>query len=363
LTRPELRQQCHTFISADRPRSAAEDFSAMAAWCETHQVAHDTYGEGELIQDFEKKIADLLGLEAGVFVITGTLTQVTALRLACEARGSRLVALHPTSHIVRHEHSNYQLLDHFKVLQVGDLHRPWTIDDLKAWPDKFGAASYELPMREIGGQLPAWDALDAIKTHCREQGIHLHMDGARLWEAAAGYGRSLSQIAEGFDSIYVSFYKGIGGMGGAMLLGTRDFVAKAQMWMKRQGGNVYQRSPYVVAAAMRLDARLAAMPAYLRRTEWLYDVLRDYPQLTPNPARPQTNMVHVYLPVSRERLTAIRDQMAEQHGIWLFGRASHAALPNQSYIEWYIGENLLALPDARVREILDLLAVALAHDE
>jgi threonine aldolase len=239
------------------------------------------------------------------------------------------------------------LLDHFKVLPVGDLHRPWTVDDLKAWPDKLGAACYELPMREIGGQLPAWETLDAIKTHCREQGIHLHMDGARLWEAAAGYARSLAQIAAGFDSVYVSFYKGIGGMGGAMLLGTRDFVAKAQMWTKRQGGsNVPALAVCRRPAAMRFDTRVAAMPAYLRRTEWLYDVLRDYPQLTPNPARPQTNMLHVYLPVSRERLTAIRDQMAERHGIWLFGRANHAPLPNQSYIEWYVGENLLALADA-----------------
>ena len=147
-----LRQSCHTIIAGHRQPSAAQEFAAMAQWCEANNVSHDTYGDGELIQEFEKKIAMLLGFEAGVFCITGTLTQVTALRLACAARGSDLVALHPTSHILAHERSNYQLLNHFKALQLGDQYRPWTLDDLKAIPEKLGATLYELPMREIGRQ-------------------------------------------------------------------------------------------------------------------------------------------------------------------------------------------------------------------
>lgn len=351
----ELRLQCDTFFSGERPLSAADEFAAMAQWCAGHDVAHDTYGEGTLIQNFEQKIADLLGYQRGLFFITGTMTQPTALRIACDERDSRLVALHPTSHIMLHERSNYQLLEHFKTLAVGDPHRPWTVDDLQAWPDRIGAALYELPMREIGGQSPSWDQLEAIKAYCRERQIHLHMDGARLWEAAAWYRRSHREIAAGFDSAYVSFYKGIGGLGGAMLLGSEDFIARARVWMQRQGGNVFRRSPYVVAAAMRFDARLAAMPAYFARTEWLYEVLRDFPQLQLNPARPQANMLHVHVPVGRERLTAIRDELARDHRIWLFGSARHAALPDHSQFECYVGEALLAMPDERVREILALL--------
>ena len=357
----QLRLQCNTFFSGERPLSAAEEFAAMAQWCAAHDIPHDTYGEGELIQSFEQKIADLLGFERGLFFISGTMTQPTALRLACEARNSRLAALHPSSHILLHERGNFQLLDHFKSLAVGDPHRPWTVDDLKAWPDRIGAALYELPMREIGGQSPTWEQLVAIKDYCREQDIHLHMDGARLWEAAAWYGRPYREIADGFQSVYVSFYKGIGGLGGAMLLGAAGFIDKARVWMQRQGGNVYRRSPYVVAAAMRFDARIAAMPAYFARTEWLYDVLRDYPQWRVNPARPQANMLHVHFPAGRERLTTIRDTLAREHRIWLFGGARHAALPDTSVVEWYVGEALLNMPDARVREILDLLAARLAE--
>lgn len=360
MTDAELKLSCRTHLPGHRTPSPAELFAAMSEWCETHRVTHDVYGSGALIQEFEQKVARLLGVEAAVFCITGTMTQATALRIACAERGSKLVALHPTSHILKHERGNHQLFDHFQALQIGDPHRPWTLDELKAIPDTLGAAALELPAREIGGQCPSWDELAAIKAYCGEQGIHLHMDGARLWETTAAYGRPVSEIAAGFDSVYVSLYKGIGGMAGAMLAGSATFVAKAQEWYRRQGGNVYQRTPYVVAAAMQFDARLAAMPDYFRRTQWLYKVLRDYPLLTPNPSRPHANMLHIHLPVGRERALEIRSRIAHEHGVWLFNGANHAALPDRSFVELYIGDNLLTLSDQRVRDILALWSDALA---
>jgi threonine aldolase len=358
LTDTELLARCTTVLPGHRARTPAEMFAAMAHWCETNGVAHDTYGDGALIQEFERRVAELLGFEAAVFCISGTLAQVTALRLAADARGRAPVALHPTAHIFVHERSNYQLLGHFDALRVGDAHRPWAAADIVNLPDRLSAVALEIPMREIGGQLSSWDDLQAIKTHCRANGIHLHMDGARLWEAAAGYSRPVAEIAAGFDTVYTSLYKGIGGLGGAMLAGSRAFVAQAAEWFKRQGGNVIHRSPYVVAAAMQFEQRLAAMPAYFERTRFLVDVLRDHPVLRVNPARPQANMLHVHLPVSRERALEIRRELARDHGIWPFYRVNHGMLPDTSFFEIYVGDNLLDTPDGRVREAVALLAAA-----
>jgi len=359
----DLQRRCHTVFPGHRQQRPAELFAAMAAWCEEHDVDHDVYGNGALIQDFERKVAALLGFEAAVFCISGTMAQVTALRLGAHefARngGSRLVALHPTSHIFVHERSNYQLLDHFQALSVGDRHRPWVEADLAAVPERLGAVGLEIPMREIGGQLSSWNELEAIKRHCRTCGIHLHMDGARLWEAQAGYGRNAADIASGFDSVYVSLYKGIGGLGGAMLLGSRAFVDRCAEWFRRQGGNVIHRSPYIVAAAMGFDARLAAMPAYFERTRFLYQALRAHPELRVNPVAPQANMLHIHLPVDRERALAVRDALAREHGIWMFNRAVHGALPASSVVEIYVGDNLLSMPDDTVRETLRQFAAAL----
>jgi threonine aldolase len=358
LSDTDLLARCTAILPGHRARKPAELYAAMGAWCEAGGVSHDVYGEGALIQSFERKVADLLGLEAAVFCISGTMAQVTALRLAAMDRGNAPVALHPTSHIVVHERANHQLLGHFDALQIGDRNRPWQAADIMAIPDRLSAVGLEIPMREIGGQLSGWDELQAIKAHCQQNGIHLHMDGARLWEAAAGYGRHVAEIAAGFDSVYVSLYKGIGGLGGAMLAGSHAFTARAAEWFRRQGGNVIHRSPYVVAAAMQFDERLAAMPDYFRRTRFLYEALHAFPVLQVNPAQPQANMLHIHLPVDRERALEIRRRLAEEHGVWLFHRINHGVLPASSYFELYVGDNLLALPDERVREALRLLAEA-----
>lgn len=357
---PALMRLCHTVLPGHRARTPAQVFADMAAWCERHDVAHDIYGTGETLQAFERKLAGLLGFEAACFVVTGTMAQVTALRLACEDRGSQRVALHPTSHILVHERSNYQLLGHFQALVAGDRFRPWTVADLAALPDRLGAVAIEVPMRELGGQNPPWEELQAIKHHCRERGAHLHMDGARLWECAAAFGRTPHEIAQGFDSVYVSLYKGIGGLGGAMLLGSEAFIARAREWFARSGGNVIHRSPYVVAAAMQFDERLAKMGECFGRTLALYGILEDYPALRANPARPQANMLHIHFPVGRDRVLAIRDRMAQEHGVWMFSRAAHGMLPDTSYAELYVGDNLLDMPDETLRGALDLFCAALA---
>jgi len=358
LSDTELLAHCTAILPGHRARKPADMYAAMAAWCDANGIAHDVYGEGALIQDFERKVAATLGFEAAVFCISGTMAQVTALRLAALDRGKAPVALHPTSHIFVHEKSNHQLLGHFDALQTGDRQRPWSAADITTIPDRLSAVGLEIPMREIGGQLSPWDELQAIKAHCRAQDIHLHMDGARLWEAAAGYGRSVAEIAAGFDSVYVSLYKGIGGLGGAMLAGSRAFVDRAAAWFARQGGKLVHQSPYVIAAAMQFQQRLAAMPDYFRRTELLYDALRDHPVLKVNPARPQANMLHVHLPVDRERALEIRRELAREHGVWIFHRINHGVLPDSSYFELYVGDNLLAMSEQRVRETVALLAQA-----
>jgi threonine aldolase len=361
VTDAELQQQATLVFPGHRARPPVAMFAAMAAWCEAHDIAsHDIYGAGALIEAFEQKIAAALGFEAAVFCISGTMAQVTALRLACADRQRPLVALHPTSHIFVHEKSNYQLLNHFSALPVGERYRPWTVADLAAVPDRLGAVGIEIPMREIGGQTTPWEELEALKAHVRGRGAHLHMDGARLWEAAAGYGKSVQEIAAGFDSVYVSLYKGVGGLGGAMLAGSREFVDRAAEWFRRTGGNVIHRSPYIVAAAMQFDQRVAAMPVYFERTLWLAEILRVHPAIRVNPERPQANMLHLHLPVSRERALAIRNTLAAEHKIWLFTRASHAALADASYVELYVGDNLLHAPDDAVKHALALFAGALA---
>ena len=101
------------------------------------------------------------------------------------------------------------------------------------------------------------------------------------------------------------------------------------------------------------------MPAYFERTRFLYQALRAYPELRVNPVAPQANMLHIHLPVDRERALAVRDALAREHGIWMFNRAVHGALPASCVVEIYVGDNLLSLADDTVREALRQFAAAL----
>jgi len=355
----ELKQHCHIHLPGNRDYSPAEHFTQMAAWCTEHNVSHDVYGDGETIQAFEKKVADLLGYEAGLFVVTGTMTQPTVLDMVARKKRNPIVAMHSSSHICLHEKQNYQLQDRFKILPIGNPFQPWTLKDLQAWHDEIAAVLYELPMREIGGQLPKWEELEEIKSYCASKGIHLHMDGARLWECAAYYQKTYQQIAHGFDTAYVSLYKGVGGLGGSMLLGSKEFIEEASIWMKRQGGNLYQRTPYIVSAAMQFDDRLANLPSLFERTQQIYRLLEAFPSLVVNPAQPQANMFHLILPCSYDKALEVQKRMAMEKGIW-FGNPQRMEHPNHCKVEWYVGDNLQAISDDVLcdffAELLEMIA-------
>jgi len=90
----------------------------------------------------------------------------------------------------------------------------------------------------------------------RERNITLQLDGARLWECQPFYQRSYAEIAALFDTVYVSFYKILGGITGAMLLGPEDVIAEARIWQRRHGGNLVRMFPFVLSAKQGLETRL-----------------------------------------------------------------------------------------------------------
>ncbi|ORT49594.1 threonine aldolase [Vibrio sp. qd031] len=346
----QFKNQCSIHIPGNAEPTPAEHFQLMATWCEKHNVDHDVYGDGATLQQFESKIATLLGYEAAMFVVSGTMTQPTLLEMVTQQSGKSNVVMHSSSHILLHENQGFQLQNRFNVLPVGHRFSPWTTNDLEQIVDPIAAVLYELPMREIGGQLPEWEELQEIKAHCRRNNIHMHMDGARLWECSAFYDKSYKEICSGFDTTYVSLYKGIGGMGGSMLCGSQSMINAAKVWMQRVGGNLYHRTPYVVSAMMQFDQRIDAMPALFKRTQELYQLLSHYPTLQPVPIRPNSNMLHLYLPHSYESAVNIRDTLAKEHGVWI-GNPQRTDNPMQSKIEWYVGDNLLAVSNTNLDKV------------
>jgi threonine aldolase len=346
--RLKLRERCAIVVGGFRTPSPAEEFQMLADWCRANGVSHDIYGEGTLIGDFERRIAELTGKAAAAFMPSGVMAQLTAVRIWTERARLNRFGLHPTSHLIGHEREAYQALFGLHGAVVGERLRPMIAADLDAERSPLACLIVELPIREGGGQLPTWEELSVLKDACRQRAIPLHMDGARLWESRAFYGRPYAEIANGFASVYVSVYKGLGGIAGAVLTGDEDFIAEARVWRRRMGGTLVHQSPMIVSAAMRLDARLAEMDACYARAISLAEALSGVPGLKINPAKPQTNMMHIYFQAPAEMVLERRDAIAERDGVWLIGGAKPAEIPGWSVSEVYVGDTLVGLGDDEV---------------
>ena len=361
--RQALRKRCMLIVPGFDVPDAAGEFRQLADWCAASDVAHDTYGKGELVEGFERKIAALLGKPAATFMPSGVMAQLVAMRLWTESARLPRFGIHPTSHLAHHEEQAFAALMHLHAVPIGDRLRPMIAADLEAIAQPLACAIVELPIREAGGQLPTWDELEALKAAARARGVALHMDGARLWESAAFYDRTYAEIAAGFDSVYVSLYKGIGAFAGAMLAGDEAFVEQARLWRKRMGGTLYHMSPMVAAAAMRFDDRIALMPALYRRALGLASELGRHPRLRVNPEVPQANLLHLHFDAPAEAVMQARDALAEEAGCWLFDNVRPVDVPGRSVTEIYVGDRLLAIADARLGALFERFEALLSGRE
>lgn len=314
-------------------------------WCRENNFQADAYGKGDLISSFEKKIADLLEFEAACFMPSGTMAQQIALKTYAGKTQNKSFAIHPTSHLELHEQHAYAHLSNLKSVIIGDKNRQIKAQDIKDSVVPVSTVVLELPAREIGGQLPAWKELEAIKETTKKLGAFLHMDGARLWETKSFYRKSYREICENFDSVYVSFYKGIGALTGAMLLGNPEFIEESRIWLRRFGGNLFQMHPFVASAAMRFDRALGKMSEYTERTKKVYEVLKKIPNISFCPDPPQINMFHLYFNAPVEKLTEARNTIAKKEKIWIANSFNQTTLKNLSYTEIYVGDGLLEIED------------------
>lgn len=348
-TEPGPFAACTRFLCGHGPRLAGAQLRTALGEVEGDERA-DFYGSGPLIESFEKETAQLLGQAAAVFMPSGTMAQQIALRIWSDAAECKNFAMHATSHLELHEQGAYRELHGLGAQLLADAERLFDIRDLQAIGTPLSSILWELPQREIGGQLPAWDELLAQLQWAKDKDIRCHLDGARLWEAAPFYERSHSEIAGLFDSVYVSFYKGIGGIAGAILAGPEDFIAQSRIWMRRQGGNLIALHPYVLSAKAGMKTQLSKFAGYRDRAQEIAKVLSEIPGITIVPPLPQTLMMHLHIDVAAKELNAANHRLAAETGVMLFGRASVRA-GNQCKVELSIGSACEALPNDEVEAL------------
>ena len=294
--------------------------AAMRAAMASAEVGDDVYGDDPTVNALQERMAALLGKEAALFVTSGTQGNLCALMGHCQ-RGEEFI-VGQRAHTYRYEAGGAAVLGSLQPQPLphqpdGTLALADIATEIK--PDDPHYARTRLLALEntIGGQVLPLAYLDAACALAHGRGLLTHLDGARLFNAAVATAAAEGQgadpvdtarrIAAGFDSVSVCFSKGLGAPVGSVLVGSRDFIARAYRVRKMLGGALRQSGVLAAAALHALDhhvARLADDHANARR---LAEGLQDLPGVTVQP--PQTNMVFVDLtpalaPGIEERLHA-----------------------------------------------------------
>lgn len=307
----------------------------------------DAYGDG-IVAHLEARTAELLGMEAAAYFPTGTMAQQVALRCWAGRTGSDVVALHPLSHLEKHERKAYMVLSGLRPVHPTDEPRNPTAAEVRELDEPFGTLSLELPLREPGFVLPTWEELTEVVEAARERDAVVHFDGARLWECAPHFGVGLADIAALADSVYVSFYKSLDGIAGAALAGPASMIEEAKAWRHRYGGQVAQQWPTVLAALAGLDRELPRLPSYVAHAKVVAKALDEafrgagVPWFRINPGVPHTHQFQVWLPYPPEVLEEAGVRLAEETRTTLFNRWFPGEVPGLAVTEVTVASSTLS---------------------
>jgi len=346
----EVREQCTVFLAGHGPVTAAGLLAGIPA-----DTVADRYGDGGVVAELEMEVGGLLGKPAAVFLPSGTMAQQSVLRVHADRRQRTTVIFHPMCHLHTHEGEAYQRLHSLTGRPAGELDRLMTIDDLTPIAEPAAALLIELPQRDLGGQQPGWEALQAQVAWAKDHGAAVHLDGARLWESAAGYGRPLAEIAALFDTVYVSFYKGIGALPGCCVAGPADIIAEVREWRHRMGGTLFGLWPGAASALSCLRRRLPLMPEYLGHARAIAAALGGAAGVRVVPDPPQVPMMHLLLDTTRDSFAAAARQLAIQQRIWAWPTAMTTIDPGVQRVELSVGDATCKLEPGHVRDIITAL--------
>ncbi|TKA24438.1 hypothetical protein B0A50_06758 [Salinomyces thailandicus] len=219
--------------------------------CVPYEIDRDVYGRSDSKHRFEEHVArNVLGKQHCLFFITGVQAQLAAIRIHCDHVGRPHAAWHVSSHLESAEERAFEALYGLKRTLLGksatELPTAGEIKTVLSLPlaERPAVLLIELPNRELGCKTYTYLELEQIYQACKEAQVRLHLDGARLGEIEPYYmataAKTFQDIAALFDSVYVSFHKGLGGVSGAMLVHNEEtFIDEARMWQRRTGGNAF----------------------------------------------------------------------------------------------------------------------------
>ncbi len=291
------------------------------------EVGDDVYGEDPTINRLQELAAERTGKEAALFVPSGTMGNTAAV-LAHSGRGEA-VMVGDQSHIYRYEVGGASTVGGSPMYVVPtdpkgmlDLHQVET--GISDGSDEHSAPTallcIENTHNRCGGAVLNVEQVEALASLAQAHGIKVHMDGARIFNAATALGVQVSTLAQPVDSMMFCLSKGLSAPVGSILVGSREFIHKAHRMRKVLGGGMRQAGILAAAGIVALEQMVERLAEDHENCKRLAFGLADFPQIDIDVERVVTNIVNFSVRnAQQERLTDAETmqflEKAREHGV------------------------------------------------
>ncbi len=248
------------------------------------EVGDDVYGEDPTVNRLERRAAEVFGREAAIFVPTGTMGNQIAIRL--HTQHGQEVICEARSHVLDWEMAMMASYAGCQARTVVGERGVMTWAKIRAaiapkiyYRAQTGLICIENTHNMAGGTVTSLPVLEEIWAGAKEAGLPVHLDGARVFNAACALGLDVAELTRGFDSVMFCLSKGLGAPVGSMLVGSRELIEGARVHRKALGGGMRQAGILAAAGLMALEEGPAALAEDHAKARVLAEAVAPYVQI------------------------------------------------------------------------------------
>ena len=259
-------------------------------------VGDDVYGEDPTINKLQARAAEIFGREAAIFVPSGSMGNLIAVKIWTH-HGSEVI-IEERGHIHQFEMDSITAIAGCmpRTTYVEDGILTWDIIEPMIRPKVYYRAqtalvSLETSHNMAGGTVYPPEVSDEICDRAHDAGLRVHLDGARVFNAATYLGRSVAEITSKFDSVMFCLSKGLGAPVGSMLVGSREFIEKARVYRKLFGGGMRQVGVLGAAGLIALEKGSSRLNEDHANARYLAEALAELPGIKLDLRKVQTNII------------------------------------------------------------------------
>ncbi len=271
------------------------------------EVGDDVYGEDPMVNALQEQAAEMLGMEAGLFTASGTQSNLIALLCHCQ-RGDEYIA-GQDAHIYQFEGGGAAVLGGLQPQPVhvalnGEMNLDNVVGLIKPDDPHYARTHLLCIENTYSGAVLSLDYIKRVRAFCDENGLILHLDGARLFNAAVALGVPASDITQYVDSVCFCLSKGLGTPIGSVLCGSKEMISQAVRWRKTLGGAMRQVGIVAAAGLYALDHNIDRLAEDHEIARRLADGLRSIVALS-DKIRVNTNIL--FIEIDNDEMTKLRD--------------------------------------------------------